>query len=261
MNAYALPRLFQVLVSIGVVLISACASAPRSAMDRKPMTRAPMTDVPYALRTEQAALAMPPVAKLHSLSVPARHSTLLLGELPRLLGMISGYPPRYANATERAGIYAVWTELLTEARAAAIQEGQSESARYLLAELYRMGHNMAVSDAALAAQREIHACLERYPQSTGCHFSALRYHLSVAPMQLDRAERSLKVLREQFGGDFNEEVERGFVFLSVYRGEQQTALRRIDDFLAMFPQSAWLSHLQKVREALQRDELRIHVAQ
>lgn len=221
-----------------------------------------LTDAPYALRVEQPRLPMPRLqpAATAGTPKPLRHSTELLAELPRQLNPhIGGYPPRYTSAAERERLYQVWTDLLQEARHAVSAEDQSETARYLLAELYRMGHNLGVAEAAEAAQQEIHDCLRRYDASMACHFSAVRYYLSVAPLQLDRAEASLKSLREQFGADFNEEVERGFVFLSIYRGDMQTALRRADDYIAMFPQSPFIKDFQKLREAQAKGELRTRV--
>jgi hypothetical protein len=248
----------RVFVNLGALcMLCGCASRDLTATGGAELVSADA--LPYALRVEQPVLPMPAAPEASAQPTPTawRHSTELLAELPRLLNPhIGGYPPRYADTSERERLYVVWRGLLHEAHLAASAEARSETARFLLAELYRMGHNLGVADAAAAAQREIHACLQLYPDSTGCHFSAVRYDLSVAPLQLDRAEASLKTLRKQFGADFNEEVERGFVFLSIYRGDMQTAVRRIDDFVAMFPHSPWVGDFQKLREAQASGKLR-----
>lgn len=181
----------------------------------------------------------------------ARNSLAILADVQsRLVPVIGSHPPRLRGAQARQQTLQVWTTLVQEARRAARAEAYSSQVRYLLAELYRMGHNLEVADAALWAQTEIHQCLQADPAAVGCHFSRVRYHLSVAPPDLDAAEASLRWLQEHFGLDFNEEVERGFVFLAVYRKQPGLAQRRIDDYFALFPHSAHRAALEKLQAAL-----------
>lgn len=235
-----------------IALLAGCAGTAQRTGGHSPAT------TPFALRVKQAPLTMPlpPSAE----APPARHSSALLAELPLLLyGQIGGFPPRYQNAQQRQHLHEVWSALLQEARVAARQEADAESVQFLLAELYRMGHNLGVTEAAETAQRQIHRCLQQYPDSLGCHFSAVRYYLSAAPLDLDAAEYSLNRLREYFGVEFQEEVERGFVFLSILRGDNEVAQRRISDYLAMFSDSPWATDLRELRTALSEGKVQQQV--
>ena len=208
------------------------------------------TERPADLSLPMSDQQAPPAATRDSLSI-------LADVQDQLVPVIGGYPPRLEDAAQRQRVGRIWSALVVEARHAARAEAESGNARYLLAELYRMGHNLGVAGAALAAQTEIQACLQADPAAVGCHFSRVRYHLAVAPQDLDAAETSLRWLQEHFGLDFNEEVERGFVFLAVYRQQPELAQRRIADYRALFPDSAQLPALERLRAALAQGQVRI----
>lgn len=228
-------------VCLCLLVLNGCVSRPTAPPDPRP----------YALRVEQSPLALPPNSPPE---LEFSDAQALLPRLEALYPQIGGWPPRYQSEAERQQIYRQWVQMLQVARVLLAQENNSEPSRYVLAELYRIGHNMDVKGAAEEAQRQIHACLKSYPQSMACHFSSIRYYLAVAPLQLELAETSLTYLRGAFSPEFNEEVERGFVFLSLYRRDHIQARRQIEDFLALFPESPFRADFETIRERLIKGE-------
>lgn len=226
----------------GLALLCGCAAVPPAS------TTDPQ---PFALRTAQAPLPMP-----RNTPPELEFSTAeaLLPQVEALYPDLGRWPPAYTSAAERQRLYARWTRLLNVARVLEAQEQQSEPSRYVLAELYRLGHNLGVAEAGVEAQRVFEACIAAYTHTIACHFSAIRYYLMVTPLQLERAERSLGALRGQLSPEFNEEVERGYVFLYTLRDDRVAAARQIQDYLALFPQSAHAAGFRQLLERLRNGE-------
>lgn len=225
------------IMGLGIAL-GGCASTPEhSATDPRP----------FALRTPQSLLPMP---RNTPPELPFTSAEALLPQIESLYPKIGGWPPAYSSSNERRSLYARWTRLLNVARVLYAQERGSEPSRYALAELYRLGHNLDVTEAGEEAQRAFRACIDAYAETIACHFTAIRYYLAVAPLQLDLAEQSLAALRARMSPEFNEEVERGYAFLHVYRHDKIAAGRQIADYLALFPQSPMAPTFRLMQQAL-----------
>lgn len=238
-----LGRLRRAAMGLGMALglvLGGCAARPEQA------TSDPR---PFAVRTPQPLLPMP---RNTPPELPFTTAEALLPKIEALYPKIGGWPPAYASAAERTSLYAEWTQLLNVARVLEAQEQGSEPSRYALAELYRLGHNLDVAESGVEAQRRFRACIDVYPQTIACHFTAIRYYLAVAPLQLDLAERSLTALRARMSPEFNEEVERGYAFLHVYRNDPVAAGRQIADYLALFPQSPMAPTFRLMQQALRQ---------
>jgi hypothetical protein len=172
-------------------------------------------------------------------------------EIAILQQSIGGYPPRFTSEGQRDAIYTRWANALLQARGLNGEGEHQEAKLYLLAELYRQGHNLDVQGAAPQAMAAVERCIELYPRSRPCHFSASLFYLSVTgPSQrLDKAERSLIVLREEAAPALDENAEAGFIRLAIARDDRAEANRLIERYLIAFPRSPRAETFRRFRAA------------
>jgi hypothetical protein len=197
-----------------------------------------------------------------SRAAPTRSVPDLAAGIDALRPSIGAYPPRFADEADRERVYAEWCDLLLDANALAAPSVTEEQRRLLLGELYRMGHNLDVLGAAERADASLRECLRVAPRSIPCHRSNASFLLSTGMpdgSHLDRAEASLRVMREELGPAPDEGTEAGFVFLYVYRRDGVAAKKQVDAYLSHFPNGPRAEIFRKMRPALDRPiELREH---
>ena len=188
---------------------------------------------------------------------PRRSPEALGSAIVALYPTLGGYPPRYQDEAHRDQLYARWTDIWLDATAYPPGSlGDEEARLFLLAELYRMGHNLDVRDAGPEANRYVTECLSLFSRSRACNLSAARFLLSIAggpgSDHLDRAQVSLEVLREEYRPVVDEETEAGFVFLYLHRLDHVAAKAQIDYYLTHFPDTQRAADFQRMRTALDR---------
>lgn len=187
---------------------------------------------------------------LVQLDVPTMSSETLEKEIGALNNYIGSYPPRFASENERELVYKKWLSLVSEAEANNKVNSNTEKSLYLLSELYRQGHNMDVSGSAEKALSNLDSCLMANENSIPCNFSASYFYLSIGPAYLDKAERSLSVLKNHYSPRPNLEVEAGYVFLYLYRKNVPMAKKQIDLFIQSFPNSSRVAAFTNIKENL-----------
>jgi len=155
--------------------------------------------------------------------------------------LIGRYPPQIESEQDREVIYEAWSGILLSAQAWPEGEGRDEEARlYLLAELYRQGHNLDVLGAAELADESLMRCLDLFPTSRACNLSASYFYLSVIHTSdvAKKAEKSLATLRSEAIPGYDEEAEAGYVFLHLYQRDTERAREQMERFIELFPESA-----------------------
>lgn len=182
---------------------------------------------------------------------PRRSLAELEGAAVALYPVLGAYPPRFENAGHREQVYAVWVDLALDAEAIPRAQ-QPERRLFVLAEVYRLGHNLDVAGAGERADGYLNACLSRFPESSRCNRSAAWFYLSVVPTpaRLAQAERSLTLLRRQAAPEVSENAEAGFVFLAIARRDVPGARAQIDRYLRLFPDSERANDLRRMRDRL-----------
>ena len=168
----------------------------------------------------------------------------------RLNRHIGSYPPHFSSEEQRQKIYKKWLDLMSDAEAYAKLKPESEDGWHLLSELYRQGHNMDVKQAGEKTIAILGKCLAKYPRSVGCHQSAAYFYLSVGPGYLPQAEHSLSTLRAIHSPKLDPEVESGYVFLHIYRGDAPAAKGQIDQYLKHFPKDGRAEIFKDIRKGL-----------
>lgn len=171
----------------------------------------------------------------------------LKAEHASLNEQIGSYPPKIDSVAQREFVHKRWSRAIQKAWQLESAAPRDEGTLALLAEFYRQGHNLDVAGAAQRADEVLQRCLQAYPDSRACHFSAGYFYLSVNPSLVPKGEASLLRLREMFKPRVNPEVERGLVFAHVYLGRREEALKQVDYYLTLEPGAAWAV---KLREAL-----------
>jgi hypothetical protein len=194
----------------------------------------------------------PPLPLPKGESGTSRQVHAIAKDMNALDPLVGGYMPAYHSAKERQTIYARWSRLLMEARDAhSAYRSDAETLLVLTAHLLRQGHNMNVEGAGELADKTITQCLDRFPQSVGCHREAIAFYLQTDPSATGvKAEPSLMFLRQYYGPAPNEDVERGFVYFYLYQGRTVQAVQQIDHYLAQFPQSAENDMFARLRAQL-----------
>lgn len=242
--AHALPLIERLavrnllLICILAAILSACASK-EVALD------------PDAEPAEPDSVGMKP-APQSTPAAPQRDVRQLKQEIAWLNAYIGAYPPRYPQQGGKRLVQERWIGAVNDARAHLAVQGDTEEVLFLLAELYRQGHNMDVKNAGALAERTIEACVGKYPQSVPCHFSSSFFYLSVDPKYADRAERSLTTLRKLLAPRIDHSVERGLVFLYVYKKQPAQAIKQINYYLKKFPNSKDKEKMVKLRAAIKK---------
>ncbi|WP_394174412.1 hypothetical protein [Thalassotalea litorea] len=173
-----------------------------------------------------------------------------LDEEVNLLNPVIGmYPPRFNSEKHREQVFVAWMELVDDAQRFHGQR-QEEKTFYMLTELYRMGYNMQVPGSGDNALQHLTECLEIYPTSVACNFSATYFYLTAGRYYLGDAEKSLQRLREHYLPALNHEVESGYVFLYLFKQDAQKAKDQIDLFVDAFPNSHQADEFTQIKQAL-----------
>lgn len=218
----------QYLSRLALVLIMALHAAAVTAQAPKPLPQLPMPN------------ALPPSGPA---DVP--DAAWLKAEHASLNEVIGSYPPKIESAAQRAFIHKRWSRAIQKAWQLEAAAPRDEGAVALLAEFYRQGHNLDVAGAATGADEVLQRCLQAFPDSRACHFTAGYFYLSVSPALVPKGEASLLRLRELFKPKVNPEVERGLVFVQVYLGRRDEALKQVDYYLTLEPGAPWAVQLRQ----------------
>ena len=163
---------------------------------------------------------------------------------------IGSYPPRFKNEMQRQQIYEHWLDLVADAEAYSVGSSDKEKSHYILAELYRQGHNMDVKGSAERAKKNLDSCFMSLPKSIPCNLSASYFYLSIGPKYLESAEKSLSILREHFHPKLNPEVEGGYVFLYLYQRDVDKTRSQIDKYIENFPNTRRAKDFSVIRANL-----------
>ena len=158
----------------------------------------------------------------------------LIADCTYLNYYIGGYPPRFSSEKERDDIYSKWTELISEAEYWAKIE-KNEKTLYLLADLYRQGHNMDIIGSGDLAINNINLCLNKYPKSIPCHFTSMYFNLSAGEAFLGKGKESLDFLREYYGANKNPDIEAGYIHYYMLMRDNESAKEQIKRFIKIFP--------------------------
>lgn len=188
---------------------------------------------------------------LQEKSWPSLTLSQLSQEIKQLNKYVGWYPPSFNSEEEREAIYRKWLKLASDAEAFARSE-KTEEVLAALSELYRQGHNMDVEHSHDKAISNLNLCLEKYPKSVECNFSAAYFYMSVDPKYLSRAETSLNTLRQHFAPKLNADVESQYVFLYLHQKNDPIARQQIDKFIKNFPNDSRVSVFKKIRPALEK---------
>ena len=172
--------------------------------------------------------------KLIEKKLVSRSLDQLIKEEASLNYYLGGYPPRFESEEMRDEIYGKWTELISDAEYYG-KTSKDEKVLYLLADLYRQGHNMDVKGSGDLAIDNINLCLKKYPRSISCHFTSVYFNLSAGPAYLDKGKESLDFLRKHYGSNLNSDVESGYVHFYLFKRDNQKAKKQIKKFIKIFP--------------------------
>jgi hypothetical protein len=216
-----------------VAVLAACASAP------------PPKTIPGTNLVEKH-FSLPPRDRAPS----GRSVAQVEAEVNGLNAYLGSYPPRLLDESHRTATYEAWSQALVDVWAMRPAEGEEERVLYLLGELYRQGHNLDVTEAAHLAEQAIEGCIGKFPETEKCRFSASYFYLSLGPKYLARAQQNLDWLRMHFEPRVHPEVERGYVYLHVFRRDPAKAATQINYFLSQFPGSPERNNLLRLRQQL-----------
>ena len=183
----------------------------------------------------------------------AVHSLKELRSIVEQLNPVIGvYPPTFTSPEEKEQVYETWKDAFLDLQVYLDQQGDTESTLWTAAELARQGHNMDVDKTGLLASDTIERCLEKYPKSIICHFSAIDYYTSirVTSDSISRMRRSLEFLRKNFAPRINQNVEEKYVQLYLYEGEREAAKAQIAKCLKYFPKSKNRTKLVQLQQEL-----------
>jgi len=207
------------------------------------------SQISWAQKVEPLPLTIAP------LEAPTLSEETLKNNVDMLNNYIGSYPPRIENAEQRKQIYTFWLEQVAEAEAFAKANPSRESAFSLRSDLYRQGHNMDVAGAADRAQENLALCFAKFDNPINCHFSASYFYLSIGPQFVDKAKPSLDALREHYKEEGNFNVDRGFVFYYIYKGDVSNATKEAEAILAKYPDT----QDKKLFEALVNGDVKVQV--
>jgi tetratricopeptide (TPR) repeat protein len=197
------------------------------------MNKALLTALLAATLSAKAAEMLPMPNRIAASTVPS--AEVIAKRIAGLNSYIGGYPPQIANDQQRAQVYKDWTDLLRIGWKLEDAAPQAEFSLYVLADLYRQGHNLDVDGAAQKAMDALDRCLAAYPDSVSCHWTASYLYLSIHPSVAPKGEASLLRLRQLLKDQPSKEVERGLVFAYLSQQKMDEALRQMDYYLTLVP--------------------------
>lgn len=197
------------------------------------MKRILLTALLAASLSAGAAEMLPMPNRVAAAAVPSEEAIA-----KRIAGMnayIGSYPPQIANDQHRAQVYRDWSDLVRIGWKLEDTAPQAEFTLYVLADVYRQGHNLDVEGAARKAMDALDRCFAAYPDSVSCHWTASYLYLSIHPSVAPKGEASLLRLRKLLKDQPNKEVERGLVFAYLSQQKMDEALKQMDHYLTMAP--------------------------
>ena len=153
-------------------------------------------------------------------------------KLNRALG---AYPASFFMADHKQQTYQTWTDLLINAAQLQPDNKQQASDKiYLLAELFRNGHNMGIEGATEEADKAISTCLHYEPDSRRCQLSSIMFYMSVNERFFPEVEQQLQQLKASYGELANADVEIAYAYYYVYTQQTELAIKQIDYVISEF---------------------------
>jgi hypothetical protein len=172
----------------------------------------------------------------------------------RLVEKLGDYPPRFANEAERDQVYAEWSDMLRDVKTRDWSRAPSKTARLaVLADLYRLGHNLDVAGSAELAEDTFKECLASDAFSIGCNWTRAEFYTSVEPTseRLMLAEASLDTLRTVLGPQPDRAVEFEYIKLRLMGNDLPGAQAAMDSFLEKFPDEKTSAEIQALQGLLE----------
>lgn len=152
-----------------------------------------------------------------------------------LYSSLGSWPPHFNSEGHKIEIFDRWKRLVEMAqRVYEERHDLEERCLCLLADLFRMGHNMDVQNSAQNAFQAINICLGKYPNSIKANLIAAYFFVSLNPQASKQGETCLLKLRDLFKPEVNPEVERWYLFAQLSQNKIGQALTQADYFLATF---------------------------
>lgn len=173
----------------------------------------------------------------------------ILSELKALYPFIGGYPPRLKSAAHKQEIEKRWRAVAARTDAYASQKPNDEKAFHLIAETYRLGHNLDVPKASTRSSQAIETCIKRYPNYIPCHESGMfLYGAAGNPTARKKALRHLTLLEKHHAPEVKEDVAFGFMYYFLSEQNLVEAKNKATKYLKHFPNSQRAELARKVLE-------------
>ncbi len=176
-----------------------------------------------------------------------------------LNSVIGRWPPKFKNEEEKIQVKLYWHNVLWDAKVYYSKNGETSQSMFLLAELYRQGHNMDMNGSGDLANDFIEDCLNKFSNSVDCNRSAIFFYLSIHPKFAPKAKKSLDFLRNHYKPKYSEEAERGHIFYYVLLQNHTSALKQIEKYLEIFPDSKERQGVLELKDSILTGDIRTHI--
>ncbi|MBI1258835.1 MAG: hypothetical protein GC204_15300 [Chloroflexi bacterium] len=173
----------------------------------------------------------------------------LQGKRERFNLIIGGWPTRIRNEQEGLAVRKLWDEALSEARALTKQQPTSLEAKFVLADLLRMGHNIDVPGAAQASYTLLQEIIQANPDHFGAHNSLAILFLAINPQTAPQAETHFLKAEALAAPHVIPDIYQGLGFACLYQDKTPEAIAYFEKFL----QYREDTQIQKMVEALKAD--------
>lgn len=171
----------------------------------------------------------------------------ILSELKALYPFIGGYPPRFKDTSHKQEIEKRWDALATRTDAYAEQNPNDKGALHLIAETYRLGHNLNVPKASTRSSQAIETCISQYPDNIPCHESGMFLYVAAGhPQARKKALRHLTFLENHHAPEVTEDVAFGFMYYFLTEQNLNEAKKRAATYLKHFPNTERAGLAKKV---------------
>ncbi len=155
-------------------------------------------------------------------------------ELSYFNRVIGGWPTRIHNAQEGQEVKKRWDGAVSAAQSLLKQRPESVDAKYVLADLLRMAHNMDVAGAAQTSHTLLSEILQTHPHHVEATYSLASLYVSIDPQAAPRAEGLFLKAETLAAPQVIPGIYQGLGFACLYQNKVPDAIRYFERYLQLY---------------------------
>jgi len=155
----------------------------------------------------------------------------LKNELQYFLSVIGGYPTKVKNQAEFQQVKKRWANARKLGEGLLKEQPDNIQVMLALGELFRMGHNIDIPNAALASDKILKEVIKIDPNNFQAYYSLASMYVTLNPKFAPDAERWYLKAEELANPKVIPDIYQGLGFACLYQGRTNEAIAHFEKYL------------------------------